>query len=371
MRHEAIPHPHTPAASRPQRLDGWTPERRRAFLEAIAEGHSVGSACKLVGLSSASAYALRHRVDGAEFALGWQAAMLVARAHVADTLLARALDGQVDTYRKADGTQVTRHRHDNRLAMQLLARLDRYAEANTGTAADHAARTVAQDFHAFLDGIERDDGPARAALFLVTRDTLAEAPDLAAIAALSRADHYLRTGAGTARDLDIADLDPARRAEWSAGQWARAEAAGLVALAPAPAPEESRDGDSQLSQPDEIDPPVWWDDEERDWRTRFPPPDGYDGEEAGLFGDDLYERTLTPEEAAAVDAEEARAVAALSASGAVLRDRWFDECRQRGSGGQGGGGGGGASYSGAQRPSSTAHCLGGSQTCAPIVALPA
>src|SRR3546814_14608718 len=76
-------------------------------------------------LFRSSAYALRHRAAGAAFAVGWSAATMIAREHVADTLLTRAIDGQVDTYTRADGTEIRRHRNDNRLAATLLARLDR------------------------------------------------------------------------------------------------------------------------------------------------------------------------------------------------------------------------------------------------------
>lgn len=96
-------------ADRNQRYDGWTPDRQRTFLEAIAEGHTVGSACALVGMAQSSAYALRRRAAGAGFALGWRAANPLAREKVADTLLARAIDGQVETITRADDATFSRH----------------------------------------------------------------------------------------------------------------------------------------------------------------------------------------------------------------------------------------------------------------------
>jgi hypothetical protein len=87
-----------PSAEAPRlRHDGWTPERQRRFLESIAEGHTVEDACRTVGLSVASAYALRRRAAGAGFALGWHGANLLARERIADTLLARAIHGQTET----------------------------------------------------------------------------------------------------------------------------------------------------------------------------------------------------------------------------------------------------------------------------------
>ncbi len=221
----------TPFAARATRSDGWTPDRQRRFLEAIAEGHTVGDACALVGLSPASAYALRRRAVGASFRLGWDAASLLARDRIADTLLARAIDGQTETYTRGD-TVFTRHRYDNRLAAAMLARLDKRADETPGPV-HQAARLVAQEFDAFLDMVERDDGPARTGLFLGARaasDSAAWA-DIDPVLALARADRYLRGGAGMANEVAVADLDPAHRSDWTADQWARAEAAGLIVIA--------------------------------------------------------------------------------------------------------------------------------------------
>ncbi|MCM8729578.1 hypothetical protein ACFO8O_01160 [Hephaestia sp. GCM10023244] len=320
----------TPAASDRTRCDGWTPDRQRAFLEAIAEGHNVDAAARIVGMTRQSAYALRHRAAGAAFAVGWSAATMIAREHIADTLLTRAIDGQVDTYTRADGTEITRHRYDNRLATTLLARLDRMVETAPEPEA-HAARLAAREFDAYLDLIERSPGPARAALFLSGRAHDDDAPDLAAIATLARADHWLRTGAGLAADIDTADLDPAQRAGWSADQWARAEAAGLVAIAPPPArqlcqlsPNTNEGEDRAAPDPDAApESPVWWCPYADDWRTRFAPPAGFDGTEDGRFGDDDYSRTLTVEEALLVETAAAIENAELCAEHAPERTTWF------------------------------------------------
>ena len=148
-----------PSAPTP-RHDGWTPDRRRGFLEAIAEGLTVEAACAHVGMSKASVYALRLR-DRA-FALGWSGATLRARDALADALLTRAMDGQVETWTRPDGSEGSRRRYDNRLALALLARLDRVArqhenEDRIEQPAEEAARGVAHDLGGFLDLIQRDD----------------------------------------------------------------------------------------------------------------------------------------------------------------------------------------------------------------------
>ncbi|BBD98140.1 hypothetical protein SAMIE_1016410 [Sphingobium amiense] len=134
------------------RVDGWSPARQRLFVETLAATGIVRTACEAAQISERAAYALRIRADGAAFRIGWDAAILIARARLADTLLARALLGQEEVVtRDEDGTEIRRHRHDNRLAMSMLARLDRMADAPAEGTDAALARIVAQDFAAFCD----------------------------------------------------------------------------------------------------------------------------------------------------------------------------------------------------------------------------
>lgn len=351
-----LPRDETPLVSS-RRQDGWSAANQRLFLEAIAEGFGVENATYRVGLSAASAYAFRRTAKGAAFALGWRAANLVAREAIAETLLVRALEGQVETCTRADGGTVTRHRFDNRLASAMLARLDRQVEV-ASDADTQAARLVAQEFDAFLTLVERDEGPARAGLFLagaaLTAAELAPDPSLdrpaapqepsdatglarlaapglaamlAPIHALAAADRLVRTGVATAGEVDVHDLDPHRRAEWDADQWRRAEAAGLLALAVAPAASDvPAPQHSQHSQPPRPEPepePVWWDDVAEAWHTHFPPPEDFNGEEVGRYGEDRYERELTPAEEDMIHRAERNGRTARCEEDAPERDAWF------------------------------------------------
>lgn len=324
--------PAAPAA-RAIRADGWTGERQRAFLAVIAQGETVERACRHVGMTVSSAYALRRRAGGASFALGWQAASLLARDTIADALVSRAIDGQVETLTRADGSIVSRHRYDNRLAATMLARLDRFADAQVGEGTHHAARLVASEWDAYLDLVEADAGPARTGLFLGTRAAgEVTAPDLAPILALARADRFLRTRVGSEFEVTIDDLDPSRRGEWTAEQWARAEAAGLLVLAPAPDPKadvEDALRDPELPPlyvtPEKRPEPVWWNEFRHCWRTRFPPPADFLGDQEGDFGDYCYERELTPEEEAAVEHPHRLEVAMRDVVESRERDAWFAE----------------------------------------------
>lgn len=326
-----------------RRQDGWSAANQRSFLEGLAEGHGVDAAACRVGLSAASAYAFRRTAKGAAFALGWRAATLVARDSIAETLLVRALEGTVDTIVRGE-TVITRHKYDNRLALSLLARLDRQAE-NAPDADARAAGLVAQEFEAYLDLVGQDAGPARAGLFLARRaaalGTEGEAGqglDLYPIYALAAADRFVRTGVGTAAEVDIADLDPAARAGWTAEQWARAEAAGLIALA-APNddgadPDAETAAASQHSQhsPDrdpsdggssDGDDVLWQRAKDDAWRTSFPPPADFDGDEAGEYGSEDYQRDLDAYEQGVMDDAAAFDLANRRRVEGEARDRYF------------------------------------------------
>lgn len=264
------------------RCDGWSPERQRAFLEALAETGVVRAACEACGLSTRSAYNLRFRVDGTAFRLGWDAALLLARARLADELMARAIEGQEDVLVHGEDGVVTRRRHDNRLAMSMLSRLDRLADpASDGDAA--LARIVARDFEAFLDmisrrGVEENAAglTAATALFLATRR-----PDMAApVPGQERCE--LR------REVD----------------------------APPPADPTPEEAVAALRG-------VWWCDVRDELRTDFPPPPGFGGDEDGAFGDPGYDRALGDREAAAQRAINERLIAPVRAATAEARDAYF------------------------------------------------
>jgi hypothetical protein len=102
------------------RHDGWVPDRQLEFIERLAECGCVSDAARSVGMSRASAYALRRREDAQAFRLAWDAAMDAAVARLADAALARAIHGvPVPIFQR--GEQVGERRHyDERLTMFLL-----------------------------------------------------------------------------------------------------------------------------------------------------------------------------------------------------------------------------------------------------------
>lgn len=102
------------------RRDGWTVERQIAFIEALAECGCVRDACRRVGMSAESAYALQRRPAAQSFRIAWEAALDYGVRRIEEAAFSRAIHGvAMPHYYK--GELVGEHRrYDDRLAMFLL-----------------------------------------------------------------------------------------------------------------------------------------------------------------------------------------------------------------------------------------------------------
>ncbi|HEV7658716.1 MAG TPA: hypothetical protein VGO55_02610 [Allosphingosinicella sp.] len=140
------------------RWDGFTGPKQAIFLEQIGEGATVEQAARAAGISPQAAYNLSHRRAGRAFNIGWEAANRRQRRPLADKLHDRSVEGQTQTLRDKDDLIVgTRHYHDNRLAMGMLTRLDRKAEAYRED--ERLVTAVAEEFEELLDCIETGATP--------------------------------------------------------------------------------------------------------------------------------------------------------------------------------------------------------------------
>lgn len=103
------------------RHDGWTPQRQKAFIQALAETACVAEACKRVGMSARSARNLRERGDASLFRDAWDAALSCSAIHlVEESALTRSIHG-VPRPIFYKGEQVGEWRHfDERMTMWLL-----------------------------------------------------------------------------------------------------------------------------------------------------------------------------------------------------------------------------------------------------------
>lgn len=323
--------PPLPTPTEQVRIDGWSPARQRRFLETLAATGVVRLACESVRITARSAYTLRIRRDGAAFRLGWDAAILIARARLADDLLARAITGCTDTIqRDEENFQVTRHRHDNRLAMSMLSRLDRMAD-NPPEGSDAAlARVVAQDFVAFLDLICDEEAVKAEADRSALPATGAEP------SALDMEDARLADGTMPATPDPIAEeaaqaLAPGASVAMFIAARLAIRKSGSGAQPPVFSDSLRRCELSDL--PRASLPPqeaarrlrgVWWDDDQDRLRTDYPPPADFCGDESeDVYDIDFYERDLTPEEEDAFAAREELRLRPYEVAAIEARDRYF------------------------------------------------
>lgn len=152
-----------PLAPTRHRDDGWTPERQRGFLEALASSGSVSAAARSVGMSRETAYELRRRADARGFAQAWDAARVLAGEHLLDLAWDRAAMGELrQIYYRGELVGETRH-YDNRLLLGLIAQ-NRAAlaqgAAGAAVASPAIVAAVASDWEAALDRAERGEALA-------------------------------------------------------------------------------------------------------------------------------------------------------------------------------------------------------------------
>lgn len=120
-------HGHDPAAYewvpvlRKRRKDGWSPDKQRAFIEALADTGSVATAAQRVDMSESSAYRLRRSPGAEAFDRAWSAAIDAAAKKLLDAAFERALVGTDEPVFDRDGNRVGRRfRQSDRLLMFLL-----------------------------------------------------------------------------------------------------------------------------------------------------------------------------------------------------------------------------------------------------------
>ncbi len=114
--------PFTPVPVTPRR-DGWLPCKQRAFIDQLAICGEVGTAARAVGMSAASAYALRKRPDAGSFAAAWDEAVRGALADLARIAYDRAVNGTVEPIFRGNRQIGAKRVHHDRLLMAALRSL--------------------------------------------------------------------------------------------------------------------------------------------------------------------------------------------------------------------------------------------------------
>jgi hypothetical protein len=114
----------TPVPVRPRR-DGWTAERQRCFIRAVAETGCVVTAAREAGMAPRSAYRLAARPDAAAFAAAWTEALAVTVPRLRALAFEYATHGIPETVTNKDGEVIAeRRRPSERMLIYLLSHLD-------------------------------------------------------------------------------------------------------------------------------------------------------------------------------------------------------------------------------------------------------
>ncbi|SFS01686.1 hypothetical protein [Sphingomonas jatrophae] len=112
--------PDAPVVPVQHRHDGWTVERQRRFLFALADTGCVSDAAAEAGLSVRSAYRLRRRLGAEAFAAAWDEALVAASRRLAAVAYERAINGVArPVWHKGEQVGEER-RYNDRLLMFLL-----------------------------------------------------------------------------------------------------------------------------------------------------------------------------------------------------------------------------------------------------------
>lgn len=102
------------------RHDGWTPERQRLFLIALAALGTVDAAAQAVGMSRISAYNLKKRPGADSFAREWDRAVGFGRSMMFDYAMERAINGVTTIKMRLGGAFEFEHGRDTKQIMKVL-----------------------------------------------------------------------------------------------------------------------------------------------------------------------------------------------------------------------------------------------------------
>ena len=120
----------TPVPRKRKRHDGWTPERQRGFIDALARTGSVEHAAKAVNMTTVGAYQLRLAPGAESFREAWTAALDFGVQMLEDVAMQRALYGVLEPVFGKDGQIGEKRRYNDYLLMFLLRHrlTDRYGD---------------------------------------------------------------------------------------------------------------------------------------------------------------------------------------------------------------------------------------------------
>jgi hypothetical protein len=102
------------------RHDGWTPERQRAFIDALADTGCVTRATAMVNMSLEGVYYLRRQKGAEEFRAAWNAALDFGVQKLKDIAFERAIEGEMIPVFEKGRLMGYRRKRNDRLLMFCL-----------------------------------------------------------------------------------------------------------------------------------------------------------------------------------------------------------------------------------------------------------
>lgn len=133
----------TPVPRKRERHDGWTPERQRAFVAALADTGCVSIACRMVNMSQPSHYHLRRQPGAESFRAAADAAHTLGLQVVKDEAFDRALHGQLVPVFVGGKLMGFRRKKNDRLLMFILRHYGQDAQGRKTTINYFSTRATA------------------------------------------------------------------------------------------------------------------------------------------------------------------------------------------------------------------------------------
>jgi hypothetical protein len=138
------------------RHDGWTPERQRAFIGALAVTGCVDRAARMVNIAQTNCYELR-RAPGAEgFRRAWDAALDFAVPKLKDIAFQRAIEGELVPVFSGGKLMGFRRKYNDKLLMFCLRHYGQDASGRRTTINYFSTRASA----GAVAGPEENEGPS-------------------------------------------------------------------------------------------------------------------------------------------------------------------------------------------------------------------
>jgi hypothetical protein len=113
-----------------QRHDGWTEERQRRFLQALAMTGCVRDACRVAGMSNVAGYRLRK--VSPEFREAWDRALDHAKVGLKAVAYARAVEGVEEPIIQGGKVVATKRKYSDSLLRMLMQASDPEAFGRIG-----------------------------------------------------------------------------------------------------------------------------------------------------------------------------------------------------------------------------------------------